>query len=84
VTQTLALAFGDCVLRPEHLVDNVARNEAEQEEDQDRNTQQRWDDRQCAFQEVGVHTVLSGAGPAWATTKWITRQGIGLRLPVAS
>ena len=60
MTQTQALAFGDRVLRAEHLVDHVARNEAQHEEDQDRNTQQRWDDRQCAFQDVGVHGQLAG------------------------
>ena len=66
VAQTLALAFGDRVLRPEHLVDHVAWNEAEQEEDEDRNTQQRWDDRQRAFQDVGVHTACVGRWPTSA------------------
>src|SRR5207248_1073077 len=81
VTQAQTLTLGDRVLRAEHLVDDIARNQAQQEEDEDCNPQQRWDNRQRALQDVGLHAAPSGEGPPWAADNWNAYAGIGLRLP---
>src|SRR5262249_14192084 len=55
VAQGLALGFGDVALGAEHLVDDVAWDEAEQEEDEDGDAEDGRYDGERSSHDVGLH-----------------------------